>query len=505
VSGLRATGGHWHRALNWHRALKEGFHMTGERNANAIARQQWKILLRNLPGAIVGNAACCVMMGAAVFWYGGGAAALVWTAIGLGIAVLRYVLWAAGKRGAVGGRGRGRTLIIVTTVAAGLHWGLALPTILPPGEDNLLALTGVFAAGLIAGSMALAAAVPAVFIAFTGSLTGPLALWFLVEPTVLRASMAAAVVVFSGIMISTALNMARQTHEVLAMRLAKTRMIRDLATERDRAAASDKAKSRFLATMSHELRTPLNIILGFAETIEKRLLGPLGDERYAEYATTIRESGEHLLALINDVLDLSRVGAGQYVIDPDEVELDPLLTGLRRGMSEQAAKAQVTLFSTVEPDLPPVWADRRALRQILLNLLSNAIKFTGAGGHVQVSATLDREPGFIRVTVTDTGVGIPEAQQAKVLQPFVQADSDRRRRFQGTGLGLALSKELAELLGGDLSLASEEGVGTTVTVRLPRASEAWATEPAPAAPTEETPEPGPTDPPAEPALGARRG
>jgi len=443
--------------------------MTADRERDAIAREQWKILLRNLPSALLGNAAAALVMGAALWATGAVRLALAWTVGAFAVLGIRYTIWRVYRRPAVAGRriGVARRMVIAANALGGGWWGVGLPIVMPMDQPGLITLVGVFASGLIAGSMASAGAVPVAFLAFTICLAGPIAVFFAAQATVTGVALGAAILVFSGIMISVALNMARQTREILEMRSARKHLIRDLADARDRAEASDLAKSRFLATMSHELRTPLNIILGFAQSIEQRLLGPLGDDRYAEYAGTIRESGEHLLALINDVLDLSRVGAGQYRIEPERIRVAELVDEVRRGMGDESTRQKVTVFTTVEPDVPDVWADRRAMRQILFNLLSNAVKFTPMGGNVQMSATHDPTGSAVRLIVADTGVGIPPDQQHKVLQPFVQADSDSRRRYQGTGLGLALSKELTELQNGHLHLKSQEGEGTTVTLNLP--------------------------------------
>jgi two-component system cell cycle sensor histidine kinase PleC len=460
--------------------------MMGEQDARTIARQQWKVLLRNLPAAMLGNAATLVVMGATLWWYGGGYPALGWMAGGLLLQALRYGFWLRRRHRAVAARHPEpwRRLFILGNALAGLWWGIGMPLIVPPDHQGLITLTGVFVGGLLAGALASTAVVTSAFLAFSMSIAVPIAVFFATDLSIVGFTLAGAVLGFAGLMTIVALNLSRQTRELLEMRSSKNHLVRDLAKARDRAEASDRAKSRFLATMSHELRTPLNIILGFAQTIEQRLLGPLGDERYGEYAGTIRESGEQLLTLINDVLDLSRIGSGQYVVEPEHLKLDGIVEEVRRGMAEEASQQEVAMFATVEPDLPPVWADRRAVRQILSNLLSNAIKFTPAGGSVEISATRDGTGRLLRLSIADTGVGIAPDMVDQVLSPFVQADGENRRRYQGTGLGLALSKQLTELQGGSLALSSVEAAGTTVTMTLPvAASENDANPHLPAQPT----------------------
>ena len=246
----------------------------------------------------------------------------------------------------------------------------------------------------------------------------------------------------------------------------------DLSAAVEAAEAGSRAKSAFLASMSHELRTPLNAVLGFSETMEKEVHGPLGAAQYREYVQDIHNSGAHLLSLINDILDLSRLDAGQgelreEVFSPvDEIE-DSL-----RMVAVQARNAQVHLKSEIAPGLPMLNGDRRRLRQILLNLLSNALKFTPAGGDVTAQAFMTAD-GLV-LKVSDTGIGIAPEDFAKALEPFGQVDSSLARKYEGSGLGLPLTRQLVELHGGSLTLESEVGQGTTVTVTLP----AWRIVPA---------------------------
>ena len=229
---------------------------------------------------------------------------------------------------------------------------------------------------------------------------------------------------------------------------------------------ANQAKSEFLAGMSHELRTPLNSIIGFSEIIATNGMGPVGNARYVEYAGHIHESGQFLLELVNDILDLSKIAAGKATIREQELDLESLVGGCLVMVEQTAAGNRVTL----EARLPPatIYADELKLRQILINLLANAVRFTPAGGTVTLTARPDDSGGLI-LTIADTGVGIAHKDMAKVLEPFGQANNAPGVTSNGTGLGLPLAKAFAELHGAEFSLASEVGVGTTVTIRFPAA------------------------------------
>ena len=230
---------------------------------------------------------------------------------------------------------------------------------------------------------------------------------------------------------------------------------------------ANRAKSRFLAAMSHELRTPLNAILGFSEIIRDLRFGRSPVERYAAYAADIHRSGEHLLDLINDLLDMSKIEAGRYSLNEQGLEIGAVIEHCVGMLRERARSGGVAL--TLEPagGLPLLHADERALRQVLLNVLSNAVKFTPPGGRANIAAQLEAD-GRLAVIVRDTGIGIPAKARPRLFQPFAQADSALVREREGTGLGLAISRALVELHGGTITLDSEEGHGTTVTVRFPR-------------------------------------
>jgi signal transduction histidine kinase len=219
--------------------------------------------------------------------------------------------------------------------------------------------------------------------------------------------------------------------------------------------------------MSHELRTPLNAIIGFAEIIMGEVLGPVGNEKYRGYAKDINDSGQHLLEIITDILDLSKIETGKIALHEEEVDVPETVRACLKLIRERARSAGVDLVADFESETYPMLiADRRILKQTLVNLLSNAVKFTPQGGRVTVRAHCDPATGYA-LSIADTGIGIAPADIPKALSRFAQIDARLDRRFEGTGLGLPLSKAFAELHGGSLELESEVGVGTTVTIRFP--------------------------------------
>jgi signal transduction histidine kinase len=270
--------------------------------------------------------------------------------------------------------------------------------------------------------------------------------------------------------------------EVARLAAAFNGMAHDVATSRaaleaqsEAADAANRAKSDFLAVMSHELRTPLNAIGGYAELMAMGIRGPLTDAQ-ARDLERIRVSQQHLLGLVSAVLDMNRIERRQLAYDLVPVALGPFLAGLDALVAPQAAAKALHLVCAASPSSVAALADREKLRQIVLNLLSNAIRFTPAGGTI----TLDAAPGVgdtVEVRVRDTGVGIPEARQAQIFEPFVQLDRSLTQSRDGIGLGLAISRDLARGMGGDLTVCSRPGEGATFTVTLPRAAAPAPNEP----------------------------
>jgi two-component system, cell cycle sensor histidine kinase PleC len=236
------------------------------------------------------------------------------------------------------------------------------------------------------------------------------------------------------------------------------------AEEKTRAEDANQAKSKFLANMSHELRTPLNAIIGFSEVMASGLFGPLGADRYGEYCRDIHSSGQYLLEVINDVLDMSKIEAGRLRLDRETLQLDQILADSLRVVSGRAADKGVALGLDVAPDVD-FEGDRRACKQIILNLLSNAVKFTPEGGRVNVLGRMRGDS--IVIAIGDSGIGIPPDALRKLGRPFEQVESQLTKSHQGSGLGLAIAKSLVELHGGCMRIRSAPGEGTLVVVRLP--------------------------------------
>jgi two-component system cell cycle sensor histidine kinase PleC len=239
------------------------------------------------------------------------------------------------------------------------------------------------------------------------------------------------------------------------------------AREKTRAEAANRSKSEFLANMSHELRTPLNAVIGFSEVMQAEMFGPIGSAKYLEYAKDIHKSGQFLLDVINDILDMSKIEAGRIQLETETFAFTPVTDEILRLVAPRAYEGKVTVSREIQPDLSLV-ADRRAVKQVLINILSNAVKFTPESGSVTLAASRDNTGVVIRIK--DTGIGIPARDIEKLGRPFEQVENQFTKSKGGSGLGLAISKSLVELHGGTLRIESSPGQGTEVIVRLPQDS-----------------------------------
>lgn len=242
------------------------------------------------------------------------------------------------------------------------------------------------------------------------------------------------------------------------------------------AQSADTMKSQFLANMSHELRTPLNAIIGFSEVMAGERLGPLGSKKYLEYARDILDSGRHLLDIINDILDLSKIEAGAFEIEIEPVDVVAIGRRLEREFGPVAGKREVRLLLSPGPALPRVRGSERLLRQVLTNLISNAIKFSRVGGVVDL-AFARHDGDRLMIRVTDRGIGMTDREISVALQPFRQVDGTLNRRHEGTGLGLPLAKSMVQLMNGQMVIRSSPGHGTSIDVILPIEARRGATDP----------------------------
>jgi signal transduction histidine kinase len=243
---------------------------------------------------------------------------------------------------------------------------------------------------------------------------------------------------------------------------------RQLRDAQEVALLAERAQTDFLANMSHQLKTPLNAIIGFSDLLRAAPLGPLGAPQYGEYASEINDAGVHLLEVLSDILDISRIQAGDMAPNAVTIDLARVIGSCTRLLAERAERAGVTLAVAADAALPTLYADPRMFKQMLMNLLTNAVKFTPEGGRIDVRAAFG-DDGGLTVAVADTGIGIAAEDLGRVQHPFIQADTSLARSSDGTGLGLPLVNAMMALHQGDFTLASEPSAGTTATLRFPRA------------------------------------
>jgi len=352
------------------------------------------------------------------------------------------------------------TRIVLWSAAYGALWGAtASLLILSTSDTNIQLLTFTMIAGMAAGGAIMLYCIPAAMIVFLALTAIPPWIAVAVWPDRMGGGMMAYMGLYMAFLLAAARNGHQNFVENVRLRIQNA----ELAYK---AEAANRAKSRFLANMSHELRTPLNAIIGYAEVIHNQFKGPVGNPQYVEFARSIHESGRHLVDIINDILDLSKVEAGKEELEEDVTSVHVTVDRVTALMRQSIDAAQLTLEIRLAPDLPDLLVDTRKIDQVLINLISNAVKFTPPQGRVTVEALRSRDGG-VTLIVADTGIGIPDDERAEVLKPFVQSREAERRRVQGTGLGLPLADQLVKLHGGALTLTGTPGGGTTAMVTLP--------------------------------------
>jgi two-component system, cell cycle sensor histidine kinase PleC len=354
----------------------------------------------------------------------------------------------------------------------GVAWTLIL--INPIGIDEQAGMFMLFVMLLVVAiSSMLASSLPIAVLALTLPVTIAIAVDFLLKGTLHNYILAAMALAAEGYFSLLAYRLYTTTLATLEMRAEKESLIGELEQSksisdeaRRRAEAANIAKSRFLAQMSHELRTPLNAILGFSEVMKAEIFGPHAVPVYKDYAGDIHSSGVHLLNLINEILDLSRIEAGRYELNEEAVSLARVVEDCHHLLKLRAGNRGITIHEMFEPDMPRLWADERAVRQICLNLLSNAIKFTPQGGEIWLKVGWTASGGQY-MSVKDTGPGIPEEEIPIVLASFGQGSNSIKSAEQGAGLGLPIAKNLIDLHGGTFALKSKLRIGTEVIVTFP--------------------------------------
>ncbi|MFD2237294.1 ATP-binding protein [Aureimonas populi] len=417
-----------------------------------------------------------ILAGAGLWAFAGSAMAVLWSGLALSLSIVHLGL--ADRLKAQAGRGFDprlwTRLMLGTHALSGLIWAwlaqASCTSCAPLRFEMLLLSVLVLAVAMTAMVGAtLRAVVPVAFAPMAlvllwraGEASDPVAAAMLMVP-------AGAVPLFAFV----AARLRADTLERLRHTAERDELIAELEEERiaadearKRAEEANQAKSRFLATMSHELRTPLNAILGFSEVVSKEILGPVGNPVYRDYAEDIHASGQHLLDLINEILDLSRVEAGRYVLNEEAVDLVAIAHDCRAYLQMKADGKSIRLSTRVEDGLPLIWGDPRALRQVVLNLLSNAVKFAPVGGEVVLRVGWTAGGGQY-VSVRDNGPGIPEAEIPLVLTSFGQGSAAIKNAEQGSGLGLPIVQALVHLHDGEFRLDSRPGQGTEALAIFP--------------------------------------
>ncbi len=356
--------------------------------------------------------------------------------------------------------------LFVSSVAQALMWAVVAGVFLPQADGSAQFFLLAIVLMLAADGMTWASAHRPTLAVYFPVIGLPAAVAFGFQHGVHAPETATLFLVATGILVALALRHHETLRTLVLQSGERERQLVNLVSARNAAEAANQAKSRFLANMSHEFRTPLNAIIGFSEMMKGGLRGADPDAKAREYSRLIHDSGQHLLALVNGILDLSKVEAGAMTLDESEVDLSDIAAGCVRMVSPMADKQKVRVVNRFGGYLR-VTADERMVRQMMLNLLSNAVKFSRPGGRVTLGGEI-RPDGCCRLAISDTGIGMTPAQAAKAIEPFTQVSEGHDHTvFQGTGLGLPLVKAMAQLHGGTMQIDSEPEAGTTVYVTLP--------------------------------------
>ena len=441
-----------------------------EHDKAAVEREQWRSFLRSMPRGGASNLAVAVCFALAVGITADPVGAAIWFAAALltnGLRILAPRVW--GKR-AVGRLAptRARRVLLGITLAAGMTWGAGFVGLLPGTSVALHGMAVGLAAGVCAGGVTTTGHIFAGFLRLVLPILLPMLAVLVFQGSAMALAMAGLVVVAVSILVPAAHDLNKKLLALMRTHRVNRRLIRELGVERDRAEASDRAKSEFLATMSHEIRTPMNGVLGMAELLAKTPLNP----SQRQYVDSLHKSGRVLLNLINDVLDVSKIESGKFELGDEAFDLRGIMQELEQMFAPRAEEKGIALVVGTSDEAAHAYAgDPTRVQQILMNLIGNAIKFTDEG-EVRVRASVlaqTRESTTVSVEVTDTGPGIPGDKQAAIFGAFDQADGSRTRHHGGTGLGLHIAEKLTYLMGGRIGVTSTPRQGSTFWVTLPLA------------------------------------
>ena len=393
---------------------------------------------------------------------------VLWAGIGIAWCGVRTVIWFYYKRRSWNDRETlrwgwlfagmlGVTALIISVVAP-------MVFVPPAAEDRMFLIMAI--GGLAAGATAIYGIYYPAVVVITVPLLGMLAIVFFAQGNTNARFLGFMTLVYLGLLLMSARILKRWVWDIFSLRIRNDQLTAELIEARDAAEAANEAKSVIMANMSHELRTPLNAIIGFAEMLEKEVLGPLGSPRYIDYARDVHMSGIHLLSLINTILDLAKTRAAGLELHQSVFDIRDLVEECVSVMQLQADKGRLVITLNLPADALFARADDTRLRQVLYNLLSNAIKFTDPGGSITLTARA-APPGRVEIWVIDTGIGMDREEIQTALQPFMQVKQANGRMTAGTGLGLPFAKTIVELHGGQFDIVSARGKGTSVKVVLP--------------------------------------